>query len=170
VAQLQRLDDAFVDFLLPAVTGGLLDDHAGQYVVGVGVRPASLGPRVVGVRQPAGLARHGHRDLFLGGAHLEALLAIALGCQLGRVLEEDVGVVDKPAGVLEQVADGDAAAVVAVAGDHVGQPLVDGVVQAQLALGDQLEGDDGHEGLGVAADPVVGVVRHGPAPLQIGDA
>nr|WP_246108195.1 hypothetical protein [Saccharothrix saharensis] len=64
-----------------------------------------------------------------------------------------VAVVVQAAGLVEQLTDGDPAAVVAVAVDQAGQPALDGVVEAQQALGHQLEDDGGGERLGRAADP-----------------
>jgi hypothetical protein len=53
--------------------------------------------------------------------------------------------------VLQQLTDGDLVAVVAVAVDHAGQPVPDGVVQRQPVLRHQLQHHDRDERLGVAA-------------------
>ena len=63
--------------------------------------------------------------------------------------QQVVGVVGEPAGGVEQLPDGD----VLAAWDGTGQPLLQAVVQPQLALADQLQDHRGHKGLGHAADP-----------------
>jgi hypothetical protein len=54
--------------------------------------------------------------------------------------------------VLEQLPHGDAASVVAVPVDHPGQQLLDGRVEGQTALADELQDSRSDEGLGEAAD------------------
>ncbi|MGX1159009.1 hypothetical protein RKD39_006587 [Streptomyces albogriseolus] len=68
-------------------------------------------------------------------------------------------VVGQPAGVLEQVPDGDLPGVDALAAHESGEVPLDGRVQRGLALRDQLQHHDGGEGLGVAARPHLPVVR-----------
>ena len=68
-----------------------------------------------------------------------------------QVAEEGgvVGVVEDPAGVVEQLPHGDRGAV----RDQTGQPPLDRVVQPQRALADQLQHHGGDQRLGDAADP-----------------
>src|SRR5262249_13804643 len=66
--------------------------------------------------------------------------------------------------------DGDLAGVVAVAVDHAGQPVPDGVIQRQPVLGDQLQRHDRDERLGVAADPEEPAGVHRLAAVQVGHA
>lgn len=72
--------------------------------------------------------------------------------------------------MLQQLADGDGAAVVAVAADQAGQVALDGGVQADAVLGGQLQHHGGHEGLGGAADTEPAVGWHGPRAAEFGDA
>ncbi len=71
--------------------------------------------------------------------------------------------------MLEQLADGDVPPVEAVAAQQAGQIGVDGGVEADLALGDQLQDDDGDEGLGVAAGPDLPVDRDPGPGGQVAD-
>jgi hypothetical protein len=107
---------------------------------------------------------HGPGDQLLHAERAEAALVILLGG-----VEAGVVVVDA-AGVLQQVADRDDGAVVAVAGHHPGKVPLHGVVQGQPALAHQLQHDRGHEGLGVAADPEVALGVHRPVVGGVGDA
>ena len=74
-------------------------------------------------------------------------------------------VVVQPAGVVEQLAHGDAVTV----RDDAGQPRLDRVVQPQPALADQLQGDGGDERLRDAARPEPAVDRDRPRRTQFGD-
>src|SRR5207342_1633968 len=115
------------------VVGHLFDDHSEQDVVGVGVVPGGTG----GVVRPVG-----ERDVQqVRPAELtEFQLAVRLG--RGDLCLQVIGVVVQAAGVLQQFADGDRAAVVAVAAYHAGQPVPDGVIQRQPVLRDQLQHRD----------------------------
>lgn len=91
------------------------------------------------------------RDELLGAPGVVAVLQEAGAEDL--LLEGGVvGVAVDAAGVVEQLADGDPAAVVTVAPDDTGQPLLDRVVEVDAVLRLELEQDGGGEGLGDGAD------------------
>nr|WP_268932393.1 hypothetical protein [Nocardia seriolae] len=74
------------------------------------------------------------------------------------------------AGVLKELAEGDAGAVVSVALHQVRDPVGDGVVEGKLAFGCQLEDDDGDKGFGGAGHAEVAVGGDGAAGGQVGGA
>lgn len=153
----ERAQDALFDLLVGGLTGDRLDDHAEQDVAGVGVRPALAGREVRRVG-------HGAGNQLLGTVDVVALLVVLLRCGVSGQVVVDA------AGVLEQLAEGDPAAVVAVAPHHSRQPVVDGVVQGQPALGLQLEDHGGDQRLGRAGHAEVAVGRDRAAGAQVGRA
>ena len=132
------------------VPGDPLDDQLGEDVVRVRVRVAVTGrkQRLVGDANPDELARR----------PVVAEVSAQIGLQVARVVLE---VVEEAARVVEQLADRDLAPV----RNEAGQPLLDAVVQAELAFGDQLEHDRCGVALGQACDLEV-VVR--PASASCG--
>lgn len=89
----------------------------------------------------------------------------------GFALELAVGgVVADAAGVVEELAQGDRGAVVAVALDEAGEVLVDGVVEVDPPLALELEEDGGDEGLGDGADAEAVVGAACPAGVEVGGA
>ena len=115
----ERDDDAAGDLVLPGVVGDLFDDHPEEDVVGVGVVPGGAG---------GGVRAVGERDVqqVLPAELTEFQLAVRLG--RGDLRLQVIGLVVQAAGVLQQLADGDLAAVIAVAVYHAGQPAPDGVI------------------------------------------
>src|SRR3954463_9962818 len=63
---------------------------------------------------------------------------------------------EQPAGVVEELAHGDALAV----GDQPGQPALDGVLERELSFADQLQDGGGDERLGDAADAEADAPAH----------
>ncbi|GAA2768096.1 hypothetical protein GCM10010103_71380 [Streptomyces paradoxus] len=124
--QLQRPEDAARDLLGVAAAGDLLDDHARDDEVGVRVRRFVLraGPRWL---------PQSDRHELLGRVGVVPVL----GESGPRGVEAEVGVVGvvrEAAGVVEEPAQGDLGAVVAVAAQQAGQPSLHRVVQAQFAF------------------------------------
>ena len=157
LVEAERAQDAVFDLLVGGVAGGLLDDRPEQDVAGVGVLPALAGREVRRVR-------HGAGDQLLGAVDVVPLLVVLLRRGVsGQVVVDATG-------VLEQLADGDAAAVVAVAPHHSWQPVIDRVVQGQPALGLQLEDHGGDQRLGGAGHAEVAVGRDRAAGVQVGGA
>ena len=114
-----------------------LDDQAGEEVVGARVRLA-------GARCEERLVRDGDLDELARRPGVPEVAA--------EVGLEDLGVeleVGEPARVVEQLPDRDRIAV----RDEPGEPPLDGVAQAELALADELEDDGGDVGLRDACDP-----------------
>ncbi len=147
VAQPDALDDAPVHLLGEGPAGDLLDDQAGQHVVRVAVLPF----------RPGGEA----------GLVLEGDVEEVAGFEVPDVVAEVCGVVGKPAGVLEELTDGDAASVDALPADEPRQIGVDRGVETDLPFTDQLQHDHRGEHLGVAADPHLTVPRHLRAGGQV---
>lgn len=141
-AQLQGPDDAAGDLPRVRASRRLLDHHARQDVVGVGVRGLALRTRLR-------WALEGDRHEFLGLVGVVPVLREA-GSR-GVVAEVGVvGVVGDAAGVVQELTQRHSAAVVAVAVHQAGQPPLDRVVQVQSALRLQLEQDGRDERLGDA--------------------
>jgi hypothetical protein len=101
LVEAERAQDAVFDLLVAGLTGGLLDDHVEQDVAGVGVLPALAGREVWRVGRGAG-------NELLGAVDVVALLVVLLRRGVSGQVVVDA------AGVLEQLADGDPAAVVAL--------------------------------------------------------
>ncbi len=150
MAQPSGSDDAPVDLLGQGAAGDLLDDQAGEHVVGVAVLPTRPGGEVGRVLEGCG-------EQFAGGV-------------VPDVVPEVVAVVGESAGLLEELADGDAAPVDPLSADEAGQVGVDGGVQVHPPLRDELEDDDRDEGLGVAADPHLPVDGYRCAGGQVSDS
>ena len=111
------------------------------------------------MRRRSSVDRHGH--------HLPRppVLQAQVVDVLEGLVDLDLGV-EQAAGVVEQLAHGDQVAV----GQQPGQVPAHRVVQADPALGDQLEHDRGHERLGLAGHPE-GLHRAGRlAGAQVADA
>ncbi|MDQ0697572.1 hypothetical protein QF048_004014 [Streptomyces sp. W4I9-2] len=149
VAQSDALDDAPVDLVGERAAGDLLDDQAGEHVVGVAVLPALPRGEVGRVAECCG-------EQFTGVV-------------VADVVPEVTGVLGESAGLLEEVADGDAASVDALPSDEAGEVGVDEGVEAHPSLRDELEYDDRDEGLGVAADPHLPVDGYRRACGQVTD-
>jgi hypothetical protein len=124
VSHAQRPQDPLPYLSRPAPAGDLLDDHTEQDVVGVRVVPPAAG-------RERGLIVQRERNKFCRRETLEAVLLEPLQ---GGVHLQQGGVVLQAAGVLEQLPDGDRCAVVAVALNSAGKPLLDRVRQRQPAL------------------------------------
>jgi hypothetical protein len=130
-------------------------DHAGENVPGVRVLPTLAGGEVR-------LAGQGDPDQL---RRLDRLR------QLGGV--QRPGVVRQPAGVLQELAHRDVAAVdlasLAGAAHHTGQVGLDRRVEPNPVTGDQLQHGDRGKRLGDAGDPEAGVaVDHRPARTELG--
>ncbi|CAM5694182.1 hypothetical protein SALBM135S_07019 [Streptomyces alboniger] len=86
------------------------------------------------------------------------------------VVGEVLDVVRQAAGVLEEPADGDAAAVDALPADEARQVGLDRGVEADPSLGCELQDEHRGERLGVAADPHLSVPGHLRAGGEVADA
>ena len=117
------------------MSGRRLDHQSERDVAGVGVAPPGPGLEHRLVRGSDG-------DQPARRPHLAAVV------ELG---EEHLvlGVVVEAARVVQQLPDGDVAPV----RDEPGQQALDGVVERELSLSDELEDDRRHEHLRLAADP-----------------
>jgi hypothetical protein len=100
----ERSADAGLNLARPVTTRRLLDDHAGQDVVGVGIVPAGSRLEVGGVPERDG-------EQILGGHRVVTHALEVIG---GEAREQISRVVMKPARVLKELADGYFRAVVAV--------------------------------------------------------
>lgn len=86
--------------------------------------------------------RRGDRDDLARRPHSQGIV---------EGLRDEVAVAaerEQPAGVVEELADGDALAV----WDQPGQPALDGVLECEFLLGDELQDDGGDERVGDTAD------------------
>ncbi len=115
---------------------------------------------------PAGRGRRQTKRGFDEFPRLEPVVAQPVDVRVG----ERVGVVRQSTGLLEELADGDGAPVVAAALDQARKMVRHGGVQREPPLGGELEDDGGGERLGDTADaePVPGT-RRPPGP-HVGDA
>ena len=148
-AQVQRLDDPAVDVLGDRAVGDRLDDQARDEVVRVAVRERARAGALLLEREVQQRARLGVPVLVRQES-----------------VGEEVRVVREAARVVEQHPDGDLIA----GGDLAGQIALDGRVELELALLDELEHDDRGERLRVAADAHLAVDRDGGAALELTDA
>ncbi len=155
----QRPQDEPLQLLGERTAGDALGHQPGQHVVGVGVAPVRprREPRRLGQRQPHQL---------LGPVGVEPVLHPLLAPPGDPGLERPVrvelaGVVEDPAGVLQQHPYGDPP-VEAEPGQVVGH----GGVQADPALGHQHEHRGRDEALGDAADAEVPVGQRLGVPAQ----
>ena len=137
--QPERGEDPATQLALRGMTGRGLDDQPDQDVVGVGIRPAGAGRKQRWVRGR-------DRDQALRGPGFRGI-----GQQITQKAGV-VGVVEDPAGVVEQLPYRNRGAV----RDPTGQPPLDRVVQPQGALTDQLQHHGGDHRLGDAAHPEPG--------------
>ena len=147
--QVQRPEQPGREDLAEVVAGEAFDQQAEHVVAGVGVVPPDAGGE-------AARRRIGEADLLAGrdGAGGPGLLD-------GR----QVRVIRKAAGVVEQLPHRDPGAVA----EQAGQVSRDRVVQAEPALGGQLQRHGGDVGLGDTGDaePVRG--PHRCLPVQVGE-
>ena len=101
--------------------------------------------------------RRGDRDDLARRPHAQGI---------AERLRDEVAVAaerEQPAGVVEELAHGDALAV----GDQPGQPALDGVLERESLLGDELQDDGGDERLGDTADAEAVACAHPGLGLQL---
>jgi hypothetical protein len=161
-AQAERAQHPFLDLLGVVAAGDGLHDHPGEHVARVAVRP--VGAREERRRVPQ---RDAHQ--VAGGPVVEAVVGEP-AAQVAGAERRIGGEVVHAAGVVEELAHGHPAAVVAVAADDAGQVGGDRVVQVEPPLRLQLEQYGGDEGLGDAADPEPVLRQPGPSGTAVGDA
>jgi hypothetical protein len=134
--QAERGEDPVLQLAPERRTGGRLDGEAEQDVVGVGVGEG-------GPRREQRRVRHRDADQLCRPPHQGGV------GRHGWPEAGVVGVVEDPAGVLEQLAQGDGRA----AWHQAGKPPCDAVAESQPVLGRQLQHHRGDERLGEAARP-----------------